>query len=298
MAMSQTRSGALFALTAYLIWGLAPVYFKYIDHVPADEIVTHRVIWSFFFMIILLSISRKWYLVKHALQYPLKVCLLAVSAVLIGCNWLLFIWAVNNNHMLDTSLGYFITPLMNMLLGLLFLGERFRPRQWLSLALAVCAVLVQLWQFGSLPYIGLGLAFTFSIYGLIRKKIGVDAQSGMLIETTWLLPVAIIYLLFFAHSATSNLSENTLTLNILLAAAGVITTVPLLCFTAAATRLALSTLGFFQYIGPTLTFILAITLYGEQATAGTLVTFGFIWSGLAIFIWDALSYQKKKSAVL
>lgn len=170
MALSQTRAGALFALTAYLIWGIAPVYFKYIDNVPADEIVSHRVVWSFFFMLILLTVSKKWPMVRHSLTSPLKVCLLALSAVLIGCNWLLFIWAVNNNHMLDTSMGYFITPLMNMLLGLIFLGERFRPKQWLSLALAACAVLVQLWQFGSLPYIGLGLALTFSFYGLIRKK--------------------------------------------------------------------------------------------------------------------------------
>lgn len=294
MESSQARSGALFALAAYLIWGLAPVYFKYINYVPADEIVTHRVIWSFFFMLLLLTISSKWHLVYHSLKSPKKIALLALSAVLIGGNWLLFIWAVNNNHMLDTSLGYFITPLVNMLLGLVFLGERFRPKQWASLGLALSAVLVQLWQFGSLPYIGLGLALSFSTYGLIRKKIGVDAQSGMLIETTWLLPIAIVYLFFFANSGTSDLSANTFSMNALLAMAGVITTIPLLCFTAAATRLPLSTLGFFQYISPTLTFTLAITVYGEHASVDTLITFALIWTGLAIFVWDAVTHQKSR----
>lgn len=291
MMLSQTRQGFIFASIAYLIWGIAPVYFKYIDYVPADEIVSHRVIWSFFFMLLLLTVSKKWHLVQHSLKNPKKIFLLALSAILIGANWLLFIWAVNNNHMLDTSLGYFITPLMNMLLGIIFLGEHFRVKQWLALGLGASAVLVQLWQFGSLPYIGLGLALTFSTYGLIRKKIGVDAQSGMLIETIWLLPVAGIYLFCFADSASSDLSMNSLSLNMLLAAAGVVTTVPLLCFTAAATRLPLSTLGFFQYFGPTLTFILAITVYGEHATGDTLVTFAFIWTALAIFIWDALKHR-------
>lgn len=297
MSSSQARTGALFALGAYLIWGLAPVYFKYIDFVPAYEIVAHRIIWSFFFMILLLTLTKRWPMVHHSLTSPKKLLLLATSAILICGNWTLFIWAVNNGHMLDTSLGYFITPLINMLLGLFFLGERFRSKQWISLALAAMAVLFQLWQFGSLPYIGLGLAFSFSFYGLIRKKIGVDAQSGMLIETVWLLPVAGIYLYFFANSASSNMFENAFNVNLLLIAAGIITTVPLLFFTAAATRLPLSTLGFFQYLGPILTFTLAITIYGEQIKTETLITFAFIWCALAVFIWDALSHRKHQRLV-
>jgi len=292
MALSQSRAGALFAFGAYLIWGLAPVYFKYIEFVPAYEIVAHRIVWSFLFMILLLTLTKKWSLVHHWLKHPKKLLCLALSAILIGGNWTLFIWAVNNGHMLDTSLGYFVTPLVNMLLGLFFLGEHFRAKQWLSLVLAVIAVLLQFWQFGSLPYIGLGLALTFSFYGLIRKKIGVDAQSGMLIETIWLLPVAGIYLYFFANSPSSNMLVNSLNVNLLLIAAGIITTIPLLFFTAAATRLPLSILGFFQYLGPTLTFILAITVYGEQIQMSMLITFSFIWLALVVFIWDALSHRK------
>ncbi|EAP2214448.1 EamA family transporter RarD [Salmonella enterica] len=298
MDAKQTRQGVLLALAAYFIWGIAPAYFKLIYYVPADEILTHRVIWSFFFMVALLSVSRQWRQVKRLLKTPKKIFLLALSAVLVGGNWLLFIWAVNNHHMLEASLGYFINPLVNILLGMIFLGERFRRMQWLAVILAVilavCGVLVQLWTFGSLPIIALGLAFSFAFYGLVRKKIAVEAQTGMLVETLWLLPVAAIYLFGIADSPTSHMGQNALSLNLLLMAAGVVTTIPLLCFTGAATRLRLSTLGFFQYIGPTLMFLLAVTFYGEVPGADKMVTFAFIWVALAIFVMDAIYTQRRK----
>jgi chloramphenicol-sensitive protein RarD len=280
MDAKQTRQGIFFALAAYFMWGIAPAYFKLIQQVSADEILTHRIIWSFFLM-------------RAACQNRKRLLLLAVTALLIGGNWLLFIWAVNNHHMLEASLGYFINPLVNVLLGMLFLGERFRRMQWVAVALAFTGVLVQLWQFGSLPIIGLGLAFSFAFYGLLRKKIAIDAQTGMLIETLWLLPVAAAYLFLFADSPTSHLSANPWSLNLLLVAAGIVTTVPLLCFTAAATRLRLSTLGFFQYLGPTLMFLLAVTFYGETIGQDKLVTFGFIWAALILFTLDALYTQRK-----
>lgn len=292
MDAKQTRLGVLLALAAYFIWGVAPAYFKVIWYVPADEILTHRVIWSFFFMLALISVSRQWHSVKTLLHTPKKILLLALSAVLIGGNWLLFIWSVNHNHMLEASLGYFINPLVNILLGMLFLGERFRRMQWLAVLLAGIGVLVQLWTFGSLPIIALGLAFSFAFYGLLRKKIAVDAQTGMLVETLWLLPVAAIWLFGITDSPTSHMGQNSLSLNLLLIAAGVVTTVPLLCFTGAATRLRLSTLGFFQYIGPTLMFLLAVLFYGEHPGADKMVTFGFIWIALAIFVVDAIYTQR------
>jgi chloramphenicol-sensitive protein RarD len=190
--------------------------------------------------------------------------------------------------MLEASLGYFINPLVNIVLGMIFLGERFRRMQWLAVLLAACGVLVQLWTFGSLPIIALGLAFSFAFYGLMRKKIAVEAQTGMLIETLWLLPIAAIYLFGIADSPTSHMGQNPMSLNLLLIAAGVVTTIPLLCFTGAATRLRLSTLGFFQYIGPTLMFLLAVTFYGEVPGADKMVTFAFIWVALAIFVMDAI----------
>lgn len=293
MDAKQTRQGIFFALAAYFMWGIAPAYFKLIQQVSADEILTHRIIWSFFFMLALISLGRNWPKVRAACQNRKRLLLLAVTALLIGGNWLLFIWAVNNHHMLEASLGYFINPLVNVLLGMLFLGERFRRMQWVAVALAFTGVLVQLWQFGSLPIIGLGLAFSCAFYGLLRKKIAIDAQTGMLIETLWLLPVAAGYLFLFADSPTSHLSANPWSLNLLLVAAGIVTTVPLLCFTAAATRLRLSTLGFFQYLGPTLMFLLAVTFYGETVGQDKLVTFGFIWAALILFTLDALYTQRK-----
>lgn len=293
MDAKQTRLGVIFALAAYFIWGVAPAYFKVIWFVPADEILTHRIIWSFFFMIALISVSRQWSQVKQLLRTPKKILLLAVSAVLVGGNWLLFIWSVNNHHLLEASTGYFINPLVNILLGMVFLGERFRRMQWLAVILAASGVLVQLWAFGSLPIISLGTAFSFAFYGLLRKKIAVDAQTGMLVETLWLLPVAAIWLFGIADSATSHMTQNSWSLNLLLMAAGVVTTVPLLCFTGAATRLRLSTLGFFQYIGPTLMFLLAVTFYDEHPGADKMVTFGFIWVALAIFVMDALYTQRR-----
>ncbi|UTN96884.1 EamA family transporter RarD [Serratia plymuthica] len=293
MDAQQTRQGIFFALAAYFIWGIAPAYFKLIQQVPADEILTHRVIWSFFFMLALITLGCNWSQVRAACRNRKRLLLLAVTAVLIGGNWLLFIWAVNNHHMLEASLGYFINPLVNVLLGMLFLGERFRRMQWLAVMLAFAGVLIQLWQFGSLPIIGLGLAFSFDFYGLLRKKIAIDAQTGMLIETLWLLPVAAAYLFLFADSPTSHLSANPWSLNLLLVAAGIVTTIPLLFFTAAATRLRLSTLGFFQYLGPTLMFLLAVTFYGETIGQDKLVTFGFIWAALLLFILDALYTQRK-----
>lgn len=170
MDAKQTRLGIILALAAYFIWGIAPAYFKLIYYVPADEILTHRVIWSFFFMVALISVSRQWPQVKKLLKTPRKIFLLALSAVLVGGNWLLFIWAVNNHHMLEASLGYFINPLVNILLGMIFLGERFRRLQWLAVILAFCGVLVQLWTFGSLPIIGLGLAFSFAFTAWCGRK--------------------------------------------------------------------------------------------------------------------------------
>lgn len=293
MNEQQSRQGVFFALGAYFIWGIAPAYFKLLEQVPATEILTHRILWSFLFMLILVSVSRKWRHVQKVMGSPKTLLLLALTAVLVGGNWLLYIWAVNHHHILEASLGYFINPLVNVMLGMLFLGERFRRLQWCAVALAFTGVLVQLWQFGSLPIIALALAFSFAIYGLIRKKLGVDGQTGMLIETLWLLPAAVIYLFFIADTPSSHLSENTTALNLLLVSAGIVTTVPLLFFTAAAVRMRLSTLGFFQYLGPTLMFILAVTFYGEPMSSDKMVAFGFIWVALALFIIDALYAQHK-----
>lgn len=293
MDTQQTRQGIGFALGAYFIWGIAPAYFKLVKAVPATEIMTHRVIWSALFMLLLITLSRSWGQVRSVVRQPKKVLLLALTAVTVGGNWLLFIWAVNNQHMLEASLGYFINPLINVVFGMVFLRERFRRLQWLAVALATAGVLLQLWQFGSVPVIALGLAFSFAFYGLMRKKIQVDAQSGMLIETLWLFPLAALYLFGFADSSTSHLTANPASLNLLLIAAGIVTTIPLMFFAAACARLRLSTVGFFQYLGPTLMFLLAVLFYGETITPDKMLTFGFIWLALLVFILDAVVFSAR-----
>lgn len=294
----RARQGVLLAIGAYTMWGIAPIYFKSITEVSALEILSHRVVWSFFLLAALLHFGRHWRSVYHIVKDKTKVAYLIASSALIGGNWLIFIWAVNSNHMLDASLGYYINPLLNVLLGMIFLGERLRSLQWFAVVLACCGVLVQLMVFGSVPVVAMVLATSFGIYGLLRKKVAVDAQVGLFVETLILLPAAALYLLFIADSPTSNLANNPWQLNTLLIAAGIITTMPLLCFTGAATRLKLSTLGFFQYIGPSLMFLLAVLIYGEAFTMDKAITFAFIWSALLVFSFDGLrSRHRSRQAV-
>ncbi|EPN7879238.1 EamA family transporter RarD [Vibrio vulnificus] len=288
----KARQGVLLALGAYTMWGIAPIYFKSLAAVSPLEILSHRVVWSFFLLAALLHFGRHWRTVRDVLASKSKMLYLVTTAILVGANWLIFIWAVNANHMLDASLGYYINPLINVLLGMLFLGERLRKLQWFAVTLAACGVLVQLVVFGSVPIVAIALAFSFGFYGLLRKKVSVDPQTGLFIETLVMLPAAAIYLLFIADTPTSNMLANPSQLNLLLIAAGVVTTLPLLCFTGAATRLKLSTLGFFQYIGPSLMFLLAVLIYGEAFTSDKALTFAFIWGALVVFSFDGLRYRR------
>lgn len=293
--MHSQKQGVIFAIAAFLMWGLAPIYFKAIDHVAAMEILLHRVVWSVLFLLVILTVVKKWRLVKSALFNVKTAGWLLLSAALLGFNWGLFIWSVNNNHMLDASLGYYINPLLNVLLGMLFLSERLRRLQLVAVVLAVTGVVIQLISFGSFPIIAFSLASSFALYGLIRKKLPVDTLPGLLIESLFMLPVALIYW-WGLDTPTSDLTSNSVSLNLLLISAGIVTTLPLLCFTAAARRIQYSTLGFFQYIGPSLMFILAVLFYGETFSADRMVTFGFIWSALALFSFD--SYRNAKRAAV
>jgi len=285
---ARSKQGILLAIAAYTMWGIAPIYFKSITEVAALEILCHRIIWSFVFLAFLLHFSKRWKVVIQVLSNKTSMFFLCITSVLVASNWLIFIWAVNADHMMDASLGYYINPLFNVLLGLFFLGERLRKLQWFAVLLAFIGVGIQIIAFGKIPVIALALATTFGCYGLLRKKINLDAQTGLFIETMIVLPAALIYLIFIAASPTSNLFTNDSTLNSLLFAAGIITTLPLLCFNGAATRIMLSTLGFFQYIGPSFMFLLAVFVYHEPFSTDKAITFAFIWSALVIFSLDGL----------
>ena len=291
----EYRKGILYAVCAYTLWGFAPIYFKLLDNVPAAEILLHRVIWSFFFVTILIALFGGFARLRHLLKQPKQLAVLCVTSVLIAGNWLLFIWAVNNDHMLDASLGYFINPLVNVSLAMIFLGERLRKLQWAAVALAATGVMIQLFSFGSIPLVSLGLACSFAFYGLLRKKVNVDAKTGLLVETAILLPVALVYLFANAGDSLTHLLANDLQSNLLLVAAGIVTTVPLLCFASAAVRIPFSMLGFFQYIGPSIMFILAIALFNEPFDAEKGITFAFIWAALFLFTLDMLYKRKVKN---
>jgi chloramphenicol-sensitive protein RarD len=275
------------------MWGVAPLYFKALAHVPPIEILVHRVVWSVVLLSFLIVGLRHISKVKAAITNKRVMFTLMAASALLACNWFLYIWAVNNDYILEASLGYYINPLINVFLGRLFLGETLRMPQKIAVGIAVTGVLIMIFNFGYLPWIALTLAVSFSIYGLLRKQVSVDSLPGLFVETLFLLPAAVIYWVFFA-SEVGDLTTNSSSLNILLLLAGVVTTAPLLCFTAAARRIRYSTLGFFQYIGPSLMFILAVTLYDEPLSTGRLVTFGFVWAALALFTYDSFKHYRKE----
>ena len=289
---SNAKSGIINAVSAYFLWGLAPIYFKLISDINASEIMVHRILWSCLLLLIIVIATRKSASLISILKQPKIVARLALSATFLLVNWFLFIWAVNNDHILDASLGYYINPLLSVALGMVFFGERLSKKQLFAVCLAILGVLIQLVIVGSLPIISLALAGTFGIYGLLRKKMHLDSFAALLIESALMLPLALSYWYFFLATPTSNLLVNSMELNVTLMFAGVVTTAPLLCFTAAAKRLSLSTLGFFQYIGPSMMFLLATFYYQENLQLGKLATFVFIWIALVLFSLDSFKTYK------
>ncbi|GAB2680966.1 EamA family transporter RarD [Aliiglaciecola aliphaticivorans] len=292
MSDKSLKIGVALAVAAYAMWGFAPLYFKLLMVMPAAEILVHRVVWSALLLVILVFGFKQIAKVKSALKNPKVIKVLLFSGVLLAGNWLLFIWAVNNGHLLDASLGYYINPLLNVFLGRIFLAERLRRMQKVAVIIALLGVLILLFSYGELPWIALLLASSFGIYGLLRKQVAVDSLPGLLIETMMMLPFAFLYWIFFA-SQMSNMFSNEMALNGLLIGAGIITTAPLLCFTGAARRIRYSTLGFFQYIGPSIMFILAVYLFGEPLHEARMVTFGFVWLALVIFSFDSYRAYRK-----
>ena len=282
------------AISAYFLWGFAPLYFKLINYISPSEILIHRILWSTILLLIIVIVSRRWASFIIILKQPKTLLKLTISASFLAVNWFLFIWAINNNHLLDASLGYFINPLFSVALGMFFLGEKLRIWQKFAVILAVIGVLIQLAIVGSLPIISLALAGTFGLYGLLRKQMHLDSFIGLLIESLMMLPIALIFWFFFVSSDTSNMFNNNWQLNSLLILAGVVTTAPLLCFTAAAKHLTLSSLGFFQYIGPSIMFLLATLYYHEPLELSKIITFSFIWLALIIYSLDSLKTRKKR----
>jgi chloramphenicol-sensitive protein RarD len=289
---ATTRLGIATAATAYVIWGLVPVFFKQLAGVPAAEIIAHRILWSLLFMVAVLGFGRgfgRGFSAALALaRQPTQLLRVAIASALVMINWLTFVYGVNAGRILETSLGYFMLPLFNVALGVVILKERLRSAQWLAVVFAAAGVGLETWRIGGLPWISLVLAGSFGIYGLLRKQLPLDAASGLFLETACMTPLAVCYLLYLFWFGEAGAFHFGLSLSrdLLLIASGVVTAVPLLLFAIGARRLPMNVMGFLQYLAPTLTFLLAVFVYGEAMNPARLISFALIWTGLAVFTTD------------
>jgi chloramphenicol-sensitive protein RarD len=284
-------SGFWSGVAAYTIWGLVPIYWKLLKHVPAIQVLGHRIVWSLAVLSILVAARRP---ARAALaNVPRRVVgLYAIAAALIAANWFLYIFAVNAGFIVETSLGYYITPLVNVLFGVLFFHERMRPAQWVSIALATAGVVQLTWAYGALPWIAFGLAASFGSYGLAKKKAPLDPLEGLTLETALLAPLAILYLLMLHGTGEGAFLRTGATSDALMIGGGLVTTIPLLLFAAAVRSVPLSVIGILQYIGPTLQFLLGVFVYDEPFSRSQLVGFSIVWTALLIYAGDSLRARR------
>jgi chloramphenicol-sensitive protein RarD len=287
----ETLAGILYGVAAYGSWGFLAVYFKWVDVVSPLEILAHRIIWSVAVLAVLITVSRGWPAMRRIATQRRSLLFLLVTTCLIANNWYIFIWAVTRDRMVEASLGYFMNPLVNVLLGYFFLREQLRRWEWVSVAIAGLAVAWLVLAAGVFPWISLTLAVSFGLYGLLRKIAGVASIGGLTIETTFLLPFAVAYLMLRAQQGTIAFGNVSAGLDLLLLAAGPFTALPLLWFASAVRRLRLATVGLLQYIAPTIQFTLAVAVYREPFDRTRLVAFALIW--VAIAIYSADNFRKR-----
>ena len=299
--MKPTRSPhettALIAgVAAFMIWGLVPGYWKLLRFVPATEILAHRFVWTSVFMVLLLTWQQRWPEVLANLRSRRTALLCVASGAAIAINWFVFIWAVNAEHVLETSLGYFMSPLVNMLLGAIFLRERLTRAQFVSVLLASSAVFYLTFGFGRLPWVALALCFSFGLYGLLRKVSGAASIPGLFIETIVMMPVALIYLVHLGRLHTLQFGLSSPGTSLLLVSTGIVTGLPLLWFAHAARHLRLTTVGFLQYLSPSCTFFLGVFAFHEPFQRAQMLAFGLIWIALAVFTADAVTRWRSSKA--
>lgn len=279
-------AGIGFGLLAYGIWGFFPLFFHQLAHVSPMDVLSNRAVWAFVFVGLLLTFRGSWGKVQAIFKNRRHFSMLALAALLVGSNWLVFLWAVANQQVVASSLGYFLTPLVNVLLGMLVLKERLNRLEWISVGFAIVAIINEIITLGSLPWVSLFLAATFGSYGLVRKQVPVDSLSGLWLETLVMLPICGIYALWQAQSGHMVFAPESLSTVALLIGAGVLTALPLIFFAAATQRLDLATVGMLMYINPTMQFATAIWIFGEPLQTERLFSFGLIWIGLFFFSWS------------
>lgn len=289
------KKGLIYALVAYSLWGVLPIYWKQLDHVPALEVLLHRIVWSLLFLAILLVVQKPGRWIRPLLRDRRTLLTYAAATVLLTINWGIYIWAVNTNHIVETSLGYFINPLVSVLLGMLFLGERLRPGQWAAIGLATVGVIYFLFQGGELVlWIALVLAFSFGFYGLIKKRAPLDALKGLSLETFLIAVPSAVLLLIWAVNGEGAMGRVAPQTDFLLIASGAATAVPLLFFGAAAPRIPLRMIGILQYVAPSIQFLLGVFVYGETFNQSRFIGFCIIWAALLLFTIENLTHSRSR----
>jgi chloramphenicol-sensitive protein RarD len=291
------KKGTLYALGAYFIWGFFPVYFKLLHEAPPIQVVCHRIVWSFVLLAIILSARREWKTLRLAITGPKMLGIFLISSILLSVNWLTYIYGVQAGYIVETSLGYFINPLVSVLFGIVFLHERLRSLQWVAVTLAGVGVLYLTIDYGYVPWIALVLAFSFGLYGLVKKTSPLGSFYGLSLETGLLFIPCISFLIFAGINGTGVFGHSDMLTNILLILTGPFTAVPLLLFGAAARMIDLSMLGLLQYIAPTLQFLIGVWIYNEPFTFSNLVGFCIIWLALAILWVEGYSQYRRVRSV-
>lgn len=294
-AQARCHGGPIYAVLAYGSWGLLPMYWKFLGPVPAVEVLCHRILWSLLFLLGILSLQGRQREIRGLWQSPRRLAVLLATGALLALNWGIYIYGVNTDQVVETSLGYFINPLVNVLLGGLFLRERLYRGQQLAVGLAAVGVGYFIWQLGVMPWIAMGLALSFACYGLLRKLVGVTPLLGLAVETMLIAPVAIAWIFHWTRLGHSHLGQ-TPEVSLLLIGAGLVTSMPLIWFNHAAQRLPLSTLGFFQYVAPSLQLLLGVALYREPFTPTHAITFACIWTALALYTTTTLRQRADAKA--
>lgn len=290
--LNEEKQGVIYAILAFVFWGLVPIYFKLISSVSPMEILIHRILWSVVFLSILIVATKQTKTLKKILKDKKKMKILFLTSILVSSNWLIFIWAISNDKITEASLGYYINPIVNVILGILFFSEKPTKFQKIAILFALFAIVNEIISFGSIPLVSVSLALTFGFYGMFRKKISLPSVAGLYIETLLISPFAIIYFIYLVYTSANMFVFPPNYISWLLVCAGLITVIPLLWFNAATTRISLVKLGFLQYIGPTLAFLLGVFVYHEPFDEKKLITFAFIWIALIFFTMDS-RYPKK-----
>ncbi|MFE6057578.1 EamA family transporter RarD [Streptomyces sp. NPDC056431] len=295
---NEERAGLLYGIGAYGMWGLVPLFWPLLKPAGSVEILAHRMVWSLAFVGIALLAVRRWGWIRELVRSPRKLALITVAAAVITVNWGLYIWSVNTGHVVEASLGYFINPLVTIALGVLVLQERLRPAQWAAVGIGFAAVLVLAIGYGQPPWISLTLAFSFAVYGLVKKKVNIGGLESLAAETAVQFLPALGYLVWLGTQDTLAFGAHGAGHTTLLVATGIVTAVPLVCFGAAAIRVPLSTLGLLQYLAPTFQFLLGVLYFHEEMPPERWAGFSLVWLALTILTWDALRTARRSRAAM